>query len=194
MSAVESSTRNSTSSSSVEPELGRTPRGSLHGARAVRQALVPGGRRAEQAARVAGAQGADDHVVHALGVLDGDETGAGPGSMPSSSAAARPSASRRSRKPGSTQARATSRAPSAGVRDTSESIPSRTSSRAMTPFSTSSASSARTRAAAGGSSPPATGAWSSWSCSWSWSLTGHPPVCRRMPGERQLACPVRGPG
>ena len=73
MSAVESSTRSSTSSSSVDAELGEHAARVADGARAVGQALVPVGRRAEQAARIAGAQRADDHVVHAVGVLDGDE-------------------------------------------------------------------------------------------------------------------------
>ena len=49
-------------------------------------------------------------------------TGAGPGSRPSSRAAARASASSRSLNSGSTQARATRRAPSAGERETSQSI------------------------------------------------------------------------
>ena len=99
-------------------------------------------------------------MVHALGVLDRDEDRRGPGVEAELERGRARVGEQALLKSGSTHARATSRAPSAGVRDTSQSIPSRTSSRAMTPFSTSSASSARTRAAAGGSSPSAIGAWS----------------------------------
>ena len=49
--------------------------------RAVRQALVPRGRRPEQSARIARAERADDQVVHAFGVLDGDEDGRGAGAQ-----------------------------------------------------------------------------------------------------------------
>src|SRR5207248_710725 len=46
---------------------------------AVRQALVPVRRWPEQGPRVAGAERADDHVVHGLRVLDGDDDGRRPG-------------------------------------------------------------------------------------------------------------------
>ena len=167
----------------------RTPR-ALHavgdGPRAVGQALVPVRRRPEQRARIAGAERADDHVVHVFCVLDRTTTGDSPGSRPSSSAAARASASRRCLNSGSTQARATTRAPSAGVRETSASILARTSSRRIAPFSKRSSSSARTRAAAAGSSPFVIGAWS-WSCSC--SLIPLTPAsarrCRRTRGNRR---------
>ena len=42
---------------------------------AVFQALVPGRRESEKAAGVAGAEGADDDVVDAVGVFHGDEVG-----------------------------------------------------------------------------------------------------------------------
>ena len=73
MSAVESSTRSSTPSLSSSAELlEHSPRiGDRTGA--VRQALVPGRRRAEQRPRVAGAKRADDHVVDLLRVLDRDD-------------------------------------------------------------------------------------------------------------------------
>ena len=56
-----------------EAELAQHAAGIGDRTRSVGQALVPVGRRAEQRLRVAGAERADDHVVHVLGVLERDD-------------------------------------------------------------------------------------------------------------------------
>ena len=59
----------------IEPELLQHSTRVGNGAGAIREALVPVGRRAEQSPRVAGAERAHDHVVHLLGVRERDHDG-----------------------------------------------------------------------------------------------------------------------
>ena len=74
MSAVESTTRSSTSSPECQAELVQHASRIRDSTRPVGQALVPVGRRAEERLGIAGAERADDHVVHGLGVLERDDS------------------------------------------------------------------------------------------------------------------------
>ena len=124
----------------LDAELGQHAARIDDGARAVGEALVPGRRNAEQHLGVAGAQRADDDVVHLW-----------PCSRPCGTrracrcrcrarhSAARVSLSSRFLKAGSVQARATTLAPSAGERLSIRSTWRRSPAAVSTPFSISSA-------------------------------------------------------
>ena len=115
------------------PNSASTARGSRTVARAVRAALVPLRRDAEQHARIARAERAHDDVV-ASGVFSTTMSRSGPTSRPSSPAAAEPSASARALNAGSTQARATIFAPRSGLRLAIVSTCRSTSPAATMPF------------------------------------------------------------
>ena len=73
MSAVESTTRSSTSSSSSTPNSRSTPRGSETARERYGRLLYQSGGGPSSAFGIAGAQRAHDHVVHGVGVLQGDD-------------------------------------------------------------------------------------------------------------------------
>ena len=154
-SAVESTTRSSTPSSSSTPNSREDAARVGDGARAVGQALVPLGRRAEQRLRVARAERADDEVMDA--------------SVFSSAEGRRATGRRRGRARRRRRARILDEPPlelgvEPGARDEPRAVRRRArdepvdraggvAARSRTPFSTRSSSSARARAAASGSLP-----------------------------------------
>ena len=122
----------------LDAELGQHAARVDHHARAVGEALVPGRRDAEQQLGIAGAQRADDDVVDAGHVLDGAIVGQRADIDADLGRAERVSASRRFLKSASTQALATTLAPSAGERLSIRSTWAAISCAVSTPFSISS--------------------------------------------------------